>query len=164
MKHGWRRQIIAPRSWQSNLLFRNATSAISSSRAQRPVTVKAGVSREGLAHDFRGGHGFCLSRCEFASCLLNRGGDAFIMVVLFCWERKWRAEKPVFSKSHYFTPQVCVIFPAKIRSHLILLAQNLWDKPHVNPLKWNYNYATVMLNDSGPRKMSYCGIFVLMFW
>jgi hypothetical protein len=55
-------------------------------------------------------------------------------------------------KSHYFTPQVCVIFPAKLGSLLILLAQNLWDKPHVKPQKWKINHAniTVISHDNDP--------------
>jgi hypothetical protein len=53
-------------------------------------------------------------------------------------------------KSHYYTPQVCVISPAKLRSLLILLAQNLWDKPHVKPPKWKINHANikVILHDN----------------
>jgi hypothetical protein len=55
-------------------------------------------------------------------------------------------------RMHMFPLQVCVIFPTKKRSHLILLAQNLWDKPHVKLLKWNYNYAniTVISHDNDP--------------
>jgi hypothetical protein len=56
-------------------------------------------------------------------------------------------------RSHYFTPQVCVIFPAKLGSLLILLGQNLWDKPHdVKPLKWKINHAniTVTSHDNDP--------------
>jgi len=56
-------------------------------------------------------------------------------------------------RSHYFTPQVCVIFPAKLGSHLILLGQNLWDKPHdVKPPKWKINHAniTVTSHDNDP--------------
>ena len=72
---------------------------------------------------------------------------------LFCFVESGSGERRnQCSKSHYFTPQVCVIFPAKIRSHLILLAQNLWDKPHVISLKWNYNYANIMVisHDNDP--------------
>jgi hypothetical protein len=60
-------------------------------------------------------------------------------------------------KSHYFTPHVCVIFPAKLGSLLIfLLAQNLWDKPLVIPLKLNFNHANIMVisDDNDPDVVS----------
>jgi hypothetical protein len=58
---------------------------------------------------------------------------------------RWKGQRAESGeKQVYFTPQVCVIFPAKNKIHLILLAQNLWDKPHVNPPKWKINHGNIM--------------------
>jgi hypothetical protein len=77
------------------------------------------------------------------------------MVVLFCFvllRAEVESGETSVHKSHYFTPQVCVIFPTKLGSLLILIAQNLWDKPHVKPPKWKINHAniTVISHDNDP--------------